>query len=378
MKRFVFLIVLGLLVAAAAAYAQEPPIKPGDVISLTVLGEPDLTKKFPVDQDGNITLPLVHQVQVAGLTPAEATAVITTKLKKLIKNPQVTIDLVEPAKIQITVSGEVKTPGIVMIASGSKLVDAITSAGGYTANADLSKVTVSRAGIAANATTVDLSKFLIGGDVSGNIPVNNGDTVQVPTKATNVIGTVQVLGAVRQVGPQPITEGMTVREAIMLAGGPTEFADTTSVSIRHEGQTESTALDYNKMTADDPTANVLVKPGDTVYVAPRQMLGYYTIQGGVVTPGRYDLKGPTSITEAIAIAGGIRGKVNLNGVSILRGGQSGTQTMRVKVSDIMAGKTQNVVVQNGDNIIVPEAKQPQNIYQYATLAVSIAWLLMRR
>lgn len=379
MKRFVILFMLGLLITAVGgAYAQEPPINPGDVVWVTVLGEPDLTKKYTVDQDGNITMPLVHQVHVAGLTSAEATTEITSKLKKLIKNPQVSIDQVEPARVQITVSGEVKTPGIVTLATGARLMDAITAAGGYTANADLSKVSISAIGATENARTIDLSKFLLGGDTSVNVSIRSGDTIHVPTKVTNIIGTVNVLGAVRQVGPQSITEGMTVREAIMLAGGPTELADTNGVSIRHEGSTESVAIDYNKASAGDPTANVLVQPGDTIYVAPRQMLGYYTIQGGVATPGRYDLKGETSITEAIAIAGGIRGKTDLNGVSILRGTPGSTQTMKVRVSDIMSGKTENVIIQNGDNIIVPDPKTPQDLVKYAGLAISLAWLFMRR
>lgn len=379
MKRFALPIALVLLTCLlASAYSQETAIKPGDIVSVTVLGEPDLTKKFVVDQDGNITMPLVQQVHIAGLTTAQAIVEITTQLKKMIKNPQVSIDQVEPGKLQITVSGEVKNPGILALASGAKLIDAITAAGGYTPNADLSKVSLSHMGPNPVATTIDLSKFLLGGDVSVNVALAMGDTIQIPTKVTNTIGSVSVLGAVRQSGTQPITQGMTVREAIMAAGGPTEFADTMNVTVRHDGATENMPVDYAKAAQGDPNANILLRPGDTVYVAARQQLGFYTIQGGVGSPGRYEIKGPTSITEAIAIAGGIKSKVNMNDVSILRGSAGETKTMKLKVGEIMVGKSPNVPIQDGDNIIVPNAPEKHDMMGIASLAVSLAWLLLRR
>lgn len=379
MKRFTLLMVSLLVICLlSGAYSQDNTIKPGDIVSVTVMGEAELSKKFTVDQDGNITMPMVNQVHVAGLAPAQAMTEITNQLKKLIKNPQVSIDQVEQGKLPITVSGEVKNPGILSLSAGAKLIDAITAAGGYTATADLSKVTISHTGAVGTASTIDLSKFLLGGDVSVNVPVAAGDTIHVPTKATNVIGNVVVLGAVRQSGPQPITQGMTVREALMAAGGPTEFANSNNVTIRHENSTENTAVDYAKATAGDPTANVLLTPGDTIYVASKEMLGYYTIQGGVATPGRYELKGATTITEAIAIAGGVRGKVNMNSISVLRSTNGATQTLKLKVSDIMAGTSPNVPIQNGDNIIVPTPSEKQDMLKYASLALSIAWLFLRR
>ena len=337
MKRFALLAILALSICLSAGAHAQGTIKPGDLVSVTVLGEPDLSKKFTVDQ-------------------------------------------IESGKIQVTVLGEVKTPGILTLSAGSKLIDAITAAGGYTPNADLGKVSVSESASGANARTIDLSKFLLGGDVSVNVPINSGDTVYIPTKTTNIFGNVTVLGAVRQSGSQPITQGMTVREVIMLAGGPTEFADTSSVTIRHEGSTENVTVDYAKASAGDPMANVPVRPGDTIYVASRQMMGYYTIQGGVAAPGRYELRSPTSITEAIAIAGGIRGKANLNDVSVLRGTGAVTEAakIKIKVADIMVGNLANVMVQNGDSIIVPTAAEKKNPLQYAFIALSIAYLLLRR
>jgi len=371
-------LVLLVVLISTVAPAEEYVINPGDTISLTVLGEPDLTKKVVVDAQGDITLPLVNQVHVAGMTPQQATQELAKQLKRVLKNPQVSIDGVEAAKLQVTVAGEVKKPGILALDRGACLVDAITAAGGYTPTADLSKVSISHAGDTKPACSVDLGRFLLAGDTTANVAVSFGDTVFVPSRESYVVGMVSVLGAVRQSGQHPITEGMTVREAVMLAGGPTELADPTSVTLRHEGSSEAVAIDYAKAAGGDPASDPKLKPGDTIYFAPRAQLGYYTIQGGVMTPGRYELRGETSITEAIAIAGGARGKVRLNEVSILRSSNGGAPiTTRASVGDIMAGKSPNVSIQNGDNIIVPAPRGGPDLLKIASVAASIAWILLR-
>jgi protein involved in polysaccharide export with SLBB domain len=271
----------------------------------------------------------------------------------------------------------VRNPGILALASGARLVDAITAAGGYTPTADLARVAISHAGDPKPVCTVDLCRFLLAGDASANAALSLGDTVYVPSRESYVIGMVNVLGAVRQSGQHPITKGMTLREAVMLAGGPTELADPASVTLRHEGATEAAPIDYAKAASGDPVSNPELQPGDTVYFAPHTALGYYTIQGGVVSPGRYELRGETSVTEAIAIAGGVRGKVKLNNVSILRGASGTPTTMKASVGDIMAGKSPNVPLQNGDSIIVPAPREKPDLLKIASFGLSIAWLIFR-
>jgi polysaccharide export outer membrane protein len=379
-KRLRLLAALAVLVSCVSRSApgDEYIIKPGDTLSITVLGEADLTKRFQVDAEGNITMPLVKQVHVADMTAKQATDEIATQLKRLMKNPQVSIDLVEPAKIQVTVSGEVRNPGILPLISGARLADAVAAAGGYTPLADLTKIAVSRSSVGQPTSCVDLSKFLLGGDTSANPAMNNGDTIFVPGKESIPIGTVTILGAVRQTGLQPIKQGMTLREVVTLAGGPTEFADPGSVTLRHEGAVETVMIDYSKCAAGDAASNPQLKPGDMVYFGSREQLGYYTIQGGVANPGRYELRTETSITEAIAVAGGIRGRVKLDKVSILRASDGGAQTVPVNVGQIMAGKSPNVPIRNADSIFVPAPVERPAMLQLAGLAISIAWLVFGR
>jgi protein involved in polysaccharide export with SLBB domain len=97
-----------------------------------------------------------------------------------------------------------------------------------------------------------------------------------------------------------------------------------------------------------------------------------------VTPGRYPLTANTSVTEAIAIAGGIRAKVKLQDVSILRTSDGTTQTLHANVSDIMAGKSPNVPIQNGDSVFIAVPSERPDVWRIASVAASIAWIFLKR
>ncbi|MHB0999894.1 MAG: SLBB domain-containing protein [Armatimonadota bacterium] len=380
MKRsMIFLIFIVLLsFSIVDCYAQDYVIKSGDTLHITVLDEADLTKNAVVDPQGNITLPMINQIKAAGLTTIQATEQIAAKLKQFIKNPQVSVELVESAKIQVTVSGEVKSPGIITLSNGARLLDAITSADGYTQTADLSNVTISNTGNTAASTVIDLNKFLISGDVSVNVLVKNGDTIVIPTKETAIIGTVSVLGAVRQGGQHNITNGMTLREAVMLAGGPTDLADLKNVTVRHEGTADIITIDYTKASAGEATSNPALKPGDVIYVSAKGQLGYFTVNGAVASPGRYEIKEKTTITEAISVAGGVKDNAKLDSARIVRNADGSNQVIKADLHDIFNGKDPNIPIQDGDNIWVDKKKGGPDYMRLLSVAISLGWLLTNK
>jgi protein involved in polysaccharide export with SLBB domain len=352
-------------------------IQPGDTVAITVLGEPDLTKRLVVDPMGSVALPLIGEVHIAGLTATEAADEITRCLKKVMKYPQVTVELVEVAKVQVTVSGEVRNPGIYHLPGGAKLMDAVTAAGGYLPSADLSNVKVSHAGSEENVV-IDLTKFLLSGESGLNIPLKTGDTVVIPPGAATS-GSVMVIGAVRQPGVHPLTQGMTLRDAILAAGGPTEFADLSNVSLKRSQSSDVVTVDYSEVMSGNVLANPQLQPGDVISIPTKVQLGSYTIYGAVAHPGKYDLKGKTTLTEAIAIAGGVLERARLDEVRIVRltsGGQ--TQTFQVDVGDIMNGKAENFQIQDGDNVYVPLGKEKVDYLRIVSVLVSIGWLLTQR
>ncbi|HEY3297816.1 MAG TPA: polysaccharide biosynthesis/export family protein, partial [Armatimonadota bacterium] len=356
----------------AYAYADDYHIKPGDTIGVTVLGEAELTKHAVVDPQGNISMPLIAELHVEGLTLSQTAQELTKQLSKYIKGPQVSVELVESAKLPITIAGEVKSPGVYSVAGGARLMDIITTAGSYTPAADLSRVQLTHSG--QPSSTVDLNKFLLSGDAAVNLPLSAGDNVYVPTRESESIGTVTVLGAVNKSGQYPIVKGMTVKEAVMLAGGVADTADLKGVTIRHAGTTESIPVDYISAL---PTSNPQLKPGDVVYVSPKQQMGFYTIYGGVGTPGRYPISEQLSITEAIAIAGGSKQDAKLNDVRILRNANGTTQTLTTNVAQIMNGKAVNVQIQDQDSIFVAQKGTGPDFLRIISTGLSLAWLILR-
>lgn len=140
-----------------AAYALIPPIDkaiapsqylitPGDVVSLSVFGEPDLTfQRLPVDDAGFIQVPLAGAVHVASLTPAQASNLIATKLgSRFLRNPEVTLNVIEQPGQTVTVEGQVLKAGTYPVDSQTTLLGAIALAQSPTRIAKLDEVVVFR------------------------------------------------------------------------------------------------------------------------------------------------------------------------------------------------------------------------------------------
>ncbi len=140
-----------------AAYALMPPIdkasvpdqyliSPGDVVSLAVFGEPELTlDKLPVDDAGFIQVPLVGAVEVAKQTPAQASTLIAAKLgARYLRNPQVTLNVIEQTGQVVTVEGQVSKAGSYPVDGQTTLLGAIALAQSPTRIAKLNEVIIFR------------------------------------------------------------------------------------------------------------------------------------------------------------------------------------------------------------------------------------------
>ncbi len=123
-------------------------ISSGDLVEITVFQEPDMTVKTRVSPTGTITVPLLREIAVSGRTSDSAASFVREKLMKgYFVNPQVTVTVLEFAKRQFTVIGQVQKGGTFEFPEGQTSLDllaAIGMAGGYTRLADTRKVTVKR------------------------------------------------------------------------------------------------------------------------------------------------------------------------------------------------------------------------------------------
>jgi polysaccharide export outer membrane protein len=154
-------------------------IGPEDVLDIFVWKEESLTKTVPVRIDGKISLPLLDDVQAAGLTPLQLKEEITKRLSGFVDNPTVTVTVKEANSYRVFISGEVKQPGIVRIRSEITLVKLIIMAGGFTEWANKRKISIiTKENGKEKRITANYNK-IIDGD-KPDIIIKPGDTVIIP------------------------------------------------------------------------------------------------------------------------------------------------------------------------------------------------------
>ncbi|MCE5324477.1 SLBB domain-containing protein [bacterium] len=356
-----------------AAIADGSKLAKGDVIDVIVDGEKDFSKQYQINGNGCILMPMVDAVKVVGLNTTDASAVITKALNKVLVNPQVSASFVERAKMQVYVVGQVNKRGLIEIGVGDRVLQALAQAG-YDDTADLSHVNIRRGD---EIIDLDLAKYLSGEDLTVNRELESGDTIVV--SRVDMIGSVIASGQVTKVGSIPLKRNMTFREAMGLVGGITVEADPAKITVKREGTAEPIKIDYEKAMAGDPTADVILAPGDTIYV-PELEISYFTIWGGVNRPGQYPFKGKLALSEAVGVAGGAVTNVgDLRKVKIMHA--SGPEakvgeSITVDLTQVIRGAADEPLVRRGDVIYVTEHKQKTNLWN-AIQTLSPLWWIFR-
>jgi polysaccharide export outer membrane protein len=184
-------LLLATIVAGRAAWAQDgmPGTQPayivgiGDILGVHVWRDPDLSRQgVVVRPDGRISLPLVGDVQAAGLTATALSAIVTDKLKQYVNEPHVTVIIETINSYRVYVLGHIMKAGVYNFQSPTRLVEALASAGGFDQFADTGRIVVlsSRAAGAQTRVEVDFKKIASGARLDDNIYLRPGDTVIVP------------------------------------------------------------------------------------------------------------------------------------------------------------------------------------------------------
>jgi len=203
---------------------------PGDLIELNVYNVPELATKARVGTTGDVYLPLVDYVHLAGLTVEEAQSLLEKRLADggFVRNPHVTIFVDESPSQGVTLLGEVSKPGIYPVLGDRKLYDIISEAGGFTATA-ARKVSIIRHN-PPQATTLNLPRNLAD-DLQNNVEVLPGDTITVPRAPI-----IYVVGDVGRPSGLLVDNGsLTVLQAVALAGGTNKTAKMNGIRIIRKG-----------------------------------------------------------------------------------------------------------------------------------------------
>jgi polysaccharide biosynthesis/export protein len=152
-----------------------------DVLDINVWKEPELTRVVPVRPDGKISLPLLNDVQAAGMTPTQLAEQITTSLKKFVTGPQVTVIVSQINSQRVYILGEVTRAGAYPLLPGMTVLQALSSSGGFTQFANVKKIYVMRQQEGKTQKYPFNYKEVINGKGSDqNIVLRAGDTIVVP------------------------------------------------------------------------------------------------------------------------------------------------------------------------------------------------------
>lgn len=241
-------------------------IQPGFQIDAQVFDEPDLSGQFRVSDDGNIVMPLIGSVHVAGETLSEAETAVQDAFKsaQVLKNPQVTLDVTQYAPTMVAVLGEVNSPGRLQMLAPHNLLDVLSFAGGETPMAGATVEVRHEDNGQVSTSTYHYQRDSDGDSIAG-VMVHDGDTVIVPRA-----GIVYVLGQVTRPGGYLMQEDgkLDAAQAISMAMGTTLIASTKHVLIirrKPDGTYVQFELAYNEMVKGKVTPPQL-QPQDIVYV----------------------------------------------------------------------------------------------------------------
>lgn len=272
--------------------APEPDYRlgAGDKLMINVFGEPGLEKLLvQVDGFGNVQLPYLEQVSVAGRTVSEIQKTLKEGFSKQFLNPWVVVQIADYKSRPVYLLGQFNNPGVVYLNGPTNLLQIMTMGQGLAEAAHLRGARLWREG---NIAAVDLQALLLDGRPEHNVFVRPGDTIYIPSKADKKA---YVLGAVVRAGSVPFTnEPMTLLKALTHVGGPVKSAALLSqvrvIRVRSalEGQLILVnAKDMLKGRAPD----LELMPDDIVYVPDNLLEGWNQVV--------------RAVTPTLQLAGGV-------------------------------------------------------------------------
>ncbi len=130
--------------ASGAANANDVIVQEGDILSVRVFKQDELSTKERVRADGKIAMPVIGEVMVRGKRPSQLAGELQERLKAVVVAPSVTVSLEQPAELKVSVVGEVRQSGIFPLEPGATVLTALAAAGGLNDYADPDKVFVVR------------------------------------------------------------------------------------------------------------------------------------------------------------------------------------------------------------------------------------------
>ena len=160
--------------------ASDYVIGPEDMLQISVWKNESLSRQLPVRPDGKVSMPLLHDIHAAGLTPMQLRDKIAAALAEFMPSPEVSVTVLEVRSYRVSVLGEVQRPGVLQLRAPTTVLEAIALAGGFRDFASPSKIVIFR----KNGNGTEKLRFnynrAVGAATEENLPLLSGDVVVVP------------------------------------------------------------------------------------------------------------------------------------------------------------------------------------------------------
>jgi protein involved in polysaccharide export with SLBB domain len=262
-------------------------IGPGDEILIRAWGQIDLDGRLVVDRSGQIFLPKVGTLTVAGLQYQQLAEYFRTAIGRVFRNFDLTVSLGQLRSIQVLVVGQARRPGTYTVSSLSTLVNALFASGGPAETGSMRRIQLKRNN--AVVTEFDFYDLLVRGDQSKDVRILPGDVIYIPP----VGGSIAMAGSVNVPAIYELREKLTLQDAIAMAGGLTTTADGEKAvveRIEDHGMRRVEEFLLTGPPGSQPEWDRLLKDGDVVRIFPLspQFENSVTLRGNVARPGRVE------------------------------------------------------------------------------------------
>lgn len=250
-------------------YQADYNIGPKDLLEISVFGLPELNKTVRVSEEGKITLPLLGEVEVEGLSKTQLEKKLSQLLEeKYLQNPQVTIFIREYQSKIVSVLGAVRNPGTYELLGRQTLLQIISKAGGLSPDAAEYIIVIRPLPDgSSNSLKIPIEDLFIKGDAKLNIPLRPNDIINIPI---DEIVHVYVFGQVRNPGAISVKKSNipTLLRAIAQAGGFSERASKGGVIIKRIGENgKENKIKVNvKDIIKGKNKDIQLQENDVVYV----------------------------------------------------------------------------------------------------------------
>src|SRR5215469_1302358 len=279
---------------AEAPVPTDYVVGPGDTVDLELYGKQVGNYALAVDRDGNIHIPGLGPLEVAGLRYDQIKSRIEQRIQTEMFGVQASVTMGTLRTIRIFVTGDVSYPSSYQVSSLSTVTNALYAAGGISKIGSLRNVEIKRQDRLLGK--LDLYALLLHGDSFGDVKLQQGDVVFVPP----VGPTASIGGEVRRPAIYEVRTGDTVGDLLSLAGGLAPDADPHAARLeRVDGGVELTVLDLDLDSSRDLARRL--QPGDILTVPQilDEMADSVSLQGQVLRPGVYSWHPGMHLTELL-------------------------------------------------------------------------------